>query len=201
MKNEKSKKETISIPPLETETATFKIEGITPLIVNKFSKKAQDQITDGHNKVPKTKRPKDNPEQDAEDSIHYFADKKRTGFPAGGFKGAMLRAGLQKPFEYKMINLTTWFHIMGEEGLVEIKGTPELKTDWRRLANGVMSIVHRSFYKKWEATITVMFNCAAITKEQIAQLINAAGFSCGVGEWRPSSPKNKNGSYGLFKLV
>jgi len=195
------KTEAISIPKLETETATFRIKEVTPLIVHKFSEKATKQIMDIQNKVAKQKRPARDPEQEMDDCIHYFSDGKRTGFPASGFKGAMIRAGLQKPFEFKMVNLTTWFNVIGEEGLVEIQGMPTLRTDPVRLQGSSTDIRYRAEYKKWKAELTIRFNIAAITKEQIAQLINAAGFSCGIGEWRPSAPKARNGSFGLFELV
>jgi len=195
------KKQVISIPDLDTETAAFKIRGITPLIVHKFGEKAIKQIENIQRKVAKEKRPDRNPKAEMEDSLHYFSDGKRTGFPAGGFKGAMIRAGNQSPFDYKMVNLATWFHVIGEEGLIEIQGIPTLRTDTVRLSKGGADIRYRPEYKKWEATLTIKFNNSAINKERIAQLINAAGFSCGIGEWRPSAPKAKNGSFGLFELI
>ncbi len=40
-------------------------------------------------------------------------------------------------------------------------------------------------------------NSGAISAEQIANLLNTAGFGVGIGEWRPE----KNGSYGRFHVA
>jgi hypothetical protein len=44
--------------------------------------------------------------------------------------------------------------------------------------------------------VTIKFNTSAISAEQVANLLNVAGFGVGIGEWRPE----RNGSYGRFHV-
>ena len=129
-----------------------------------------------------------------------FPDGKRHGFPAVGFKAAMVRAG--KLQDMPMTETRGKFHVLAEpdgEGLVEIKGKCRMRDDIVRLASGVADIRFRAEYTNWSAEITIMYNATWISQEQIAQLISIAGFSCGIGEWRPE--KVNSGSFGTFRLA
>ncbi len=192
-----NKKVTVELPEFAQETAIFKIQGLTPLIVNKFSEKAKQQMLDKQmKKATKTKEAK-NPKEQYEGSLYKFAKGKKTGFPAVGFKAAMVRAG--KQLGLNMTDTRGKFHVMAQDGdLVEIKGPHRMREDMVRLATGVADIRFRGEYPKWEADITVLFNPNVISKDELANLLRTAGFSCGIGEWRPE--KSNSGSFGLFEL-
>ena len=190
-------KKEVNIPALKKEEATFEIEGVTSLIVHRFGSKAIKMIQDKQDKKAKNRAERD-PKSEMEDCLHYFSDKKRTGFPVGGFKQAMVRAG--KYLEYEMVNLKGMFSIVADEDdLVEINGDYELRTDMVRVANGSPDIRHRPEYKNWGVNLRIQYNANSISVEQLAQLVNMAGFSCGIGDWRPSSPK-RSGDHGVFKI-
>jgi len=139
------------------------------------------------------------PQAQYEGSKYKFSDGKRTGFTAVGFKAAMVRAGQQ--LGLVMTQTRGQFHVMGEENeLIEVNGEYHIREDMVRLATGVADIRFRCEYSVgWEANLTIRYLKNAISVEQLAQLITLAGFSCGVGEWRPQ--KSNSGSYGLFELV
>ena len=191
--------ETIEIPKMEIEVVKFRVRGITPLIVSRFSEKAKQMMLDKQMKKAGKGREAKNPVEQYENSLYKFADGKRTGFPAVGFKAAMVRAG--KQLGLVMTDLRGRFHVMADEGdLVEIKGTPHMREDMVRIGNGVADVRFRGEYDAgWEAELTIQYFKNAISKEQLAQLLSVAGFSCGIGEWRPE--KSNSGSYGLFELV
>jgi len=191
--------ETIEIPKMEIEVVKFRVIGITPLIVSRFSEKAKQMMLDKQMKKAGKGREAKNPVEQYENSLYKFADGKRTGFPAVGFKAAMVRAG--KQLGLVMTDLRGRFHVMADEGdLVEIKGTPHMREDMVRIGNGVADVRFRGEYDAgWEAELTIQYFKNAISKEQLAQLLSVAGFSCGIGEWRPE--KSNSGSYGLFELV
>jgi len=65
-----------------------------------------------------------------------------------------------------------------------------------RLNGKTADIRHRGEFKEWSADLEVQYNEDWISAEQIANLISLAGFSVGVGEWRPE----KNGQYGTFEI-
>jgi len=195
----KEQDDVLTIPKIEIDTVKFKVRGITPLIVSKFSEKAKQMMLDKQMKKASAGKEAKDPQKQYEESLYKFADGKRTGFPAVGFKAAMVRAG--KQLSMVMVDLRGRFHVMATEGdLIEIKGEPHIREDMVRLASGVADIRFRGEYSTgWEATLEIQYFKNAISAEQIAQLIVLAGFSCGIGEWRPE--RSNSGSYGLFELV
>jgi hypothetical protein len=188
----------LDIPELKIRQATFMIKGKTPLIMNRFDEKMQGKMLEKQmGKASEGKTLKD-PEDLYKRSIYWFADGKRSGFPAVGFKAAMTRAG--KQLGLNMTDTRGKFHIIGDENeLVEIKGKHQMRSDMVRLQTGVADIRFRACYPEWSAAVTISYNENAITKEQLANLLRVAGFACGIGEWRPE--KSNSGSYGLFDLA
>ncbi len=199
MKKKVSKKEeVVEIPELKIRRVTFTVKGQAPLIVNNFSKKAKEMMLGKQMKKATEGREAKNPQELYEQSLYYFPDGKRTGFPAVGFKAAMTRAA--KQLGLVMTDTRGKFHVLGDDGteLVEIKGKHEMRDDMVRLASGVADIRFRACYNQWSANVTISYNENAISKEQLANLLRVAGYSCGIGEWRPE--KSNSGSYGLFDI-
>ncbi len=195
---EKVAQKNVQLPEMDIRKTTFFVEGDTPLIVNNFSEKAKKQMLDKQTKKATKGREAKNPEEQYMNSLYVFDDKKTTGFPAVGFKAAMVRAG--KQLSIPMTDSRGRFHVMANEGdLVEIYGKHTMREDMVRLATGVADIRFRGEYKKWKAKLTITFNASVISEEQLANLIRYAGFSCGIGEWRPE--KSNSGSFGLFHLT
>lgn len=196
---EPAAKTTITLPELDFREVTFKIVGIAPLIVNRFSEKAKQMMLDKQTQKATKGKVAKNPEEQFKQSIYYFPNGKDTGFPAVGFKAAMTRAG--KLLGLPMTDTRGKFHVKeDEDGLVKINGEPQMRDDMVRLATGVADIRFRGCYSiGWSAEVTIIYNATFITQEQLANLLNHAGFSCGIGEWRPE--KSNSGSFGLFKVV
>ena len=189
---------TVSIPKIEIKTIQFRVRGTTPMIMSKFDEKSKQQMLEKQMKKATTGKAAKNPVEQYENSM-YKMSGGRIGFPAVGFKASMVRGGKQLGFT--MTDLRGRFHIMCDEGdLVEIKGTPRMREDMVRLATGVADIRFRAEVPAgWEATLTIQYFANAISPEQLAQLITMAGFSCGIGEWRPE--KSNSGSFGLYELA
>lgn len=200
-KKESSQSSEITLPEMNLQQVQFTVKGIAPLIVNKFSEKAKAMMLSKQMKeASKGKEAKD-PKKQYEESLYKFPDGKRTGFPAVGFKAAMTRAG--KLLGLPMTDTRGKFHVLADDdvcGLVEIKGKYKMRDDMVRLATGVADVRFRAEYQVgWTAAVTILYNATWISKEQLAQILNTAGFSCGIGEWRPE--KSNSGSFGLFKVV
>jgi len=71
-----------------------------------------------------------------------------------------------------------------------------MREDMVRVGMGVADIRYRPQFDPWAAKVRIAFNAAAISPEQIANLLDIAGFGVGVGEWRPE----KDGSFGRFHV-
>lgn len=187
----------VEIPALKIDFAEFDIVGTAPLIVHRFGEKAIKMISDKQTKKSKERPPRD-PEGEMNECLYKFSDGVRTGFPAVGFKAAMVRAG--KMLEYTMKDLQQIVFVEPDDGdLVEIIGDYALRTDMVRVGMGAADIRYRPEYKSWRAKLKIKYNSGQISAEQIAQLIDAAGFGCGIGEWRPE--KSKTGNFGTWQLL
>ena len=100
-----------------------------------------------------------------------------------------------------MASLRGAFFIAGEgsELLAEVKGcTPTMREDMVRVGMGVADIRFRGEFANWYMDLQVSYNAnGAYTLDQIINLINVGGFSCGIGEWRPE----KDGNYGMYHVA
>ena len=65
-----------------------------------------------------------------------------------------------------------------------------------RVGMGTADIRYRPEFRDWKIPVSIKFNANAVSAEQIANLLNTAGFAIGIGEWRPE----RNGSYGRFHV-
>lgn len=167
------------------------ITGTAGLIMHKWSEKAKKEMLDKQMKKAKQGRDAKDPQKDYEDSIYYTADGK-FGFPAIGFKAAIVRAGTYSGMP--MTFLRGALHINGE--FVEIHGLPTMREDMVRVGMGTADIRYRAEFKQWSAVLHIRYNAGVISEEQIANLVLTAGFSVGVGEWRPE----KDGQFGTWDI-
>lgn len=190
----------ITYSQFEIAEAIFKIEGTSPLIVHKFSEKAKGMIEDKQQKKSKGGRELRDPEADYRGGMYLLKDGVRYGFPSGAFKAAMVRAGEQ--LEWKMTQLKVRFFIVADDketNLVEIIGEPRMRTDMVRIGMGTADVRYRPEFPEWSAILRIQYNSKGISAEQLTELLALAGFSVGIGEWRPG--KAATGTFGTWKLV
>lgn len=189
---------------LELNTISVPIKGIAPLIMYRFDEKSGEEMADNApGRVKQKNRVVLTPEEQYKRSIYYFADGKTCGMPAVSFKAAMVRAA-QVVYDMQMIKTRTLFRVIADDpetGLVKINGKHRLRQDIVRIGNinKVASPRYRAEFPDWSAVLTIQYVAGAFSEEQIVAIVNAAGFSCGVGEWRPE--KSNSGSFGLFQVA
>ncbi len=216
-----TKQQTVDIPALEIATAEFTITGISPLIVHAWSPVARQQMLCKQMGKATAGREKKDPVAQCLACL-YIDHEGRPCFPAGGIKASAVTAANDVDLMKTMMK--RGFHILGS--LLPIDA-PELSeadmTDWDRnerkrlkdrlhrwgggmredmvrLATGVCDIAHRPCFPKWSITFAVEYNRRVVTIEQLAGLLNAAGFGVGIGDWRPSAPKSASGNFGRFRV-
>jgi hypothetical protein len=190
---------TVEIVDFSIKEVTIPIVGISPLIVHAWSEKSKKMIADKQAKKAKSsKHELRNPEEEYQQAKHIAADYWE-GFPAAGFKAAMIRGA--KIIGMVMKDTQTSFFIKAdceETQLVRIHGKSRMRTDMVRVGMGASDIRYRPEYPEWTAELTIEFNEGTLSLDQIYQLVKAAGYSCGVGEMRPEKGKF---NYGRFKLT
>ena len=185
--------DTIEIPRIEIERFVIPIVGDSSLIMHKWSEKAKKEMLDKQMKVAKGGREAKDPERDFQECIYYDTDGDYA-FPSVAFKNAAVSA-CRFTDGTKMTVARGAFHVEGEFVKVE-NSAPVPREDMVRVGMGTADIRYRAEFPNWKANIRVSYNKRALSREQIVNLFNLAGFGVGVGEWRPE----KNGSFGRFHV-
>lgn len=195
----------ITIPPIELALVELRLHGDSPLITHQWSAKAKKEMLDKQMKQAKQAKAAKDPWRDYVESLYWLTpmpedptqddiDRASFGFPAVGFKSAAVGA-CRFSDAIKMTEARGAFHVVGEFAVIE--GTPTMREDMVRLGGTTADIRYRGEFKTWATTVTVTYNKAVLSLEQIANLFNLAGFGVGIGEWRPE----KDGSYGRFHVA
>jgi hypothetical protein len=208
----------ISLQRLGRSMIRVPVQGLTPLITNKFSAKAQQIMLDRQMGKPVERQPKD-PEQNFRDAQHLLPGGA-PAFPSVGFKAAIVDAArFFKGSKLPMTDLRRMIFVNGEPGtdqanrtlLVPVWGewtgeesalvpaTAVMRQDYARNETGVADIRFRPEYWPWSAVLEVVWVRNSLTLESVIALVDAAGFA-GIGEWRPASKESNPGSYGTFRV-
>jgi hypothetical protein len=189
----------IRIERIGRSLALIPVEGTAPLIVNRFSEKARQMMEDKQAGKRAIRQPK-NPDE-CYTASRYLMPGERDGFPATGFKAAIVDAARYFP-GVTMASLKQMILVQGEgsDMLVPIAGEPKMRTDNVRNQTGVADIRYRAEYYPWSSILPVVFIPSVIDVSSLTALVDAAGLG-GVGEWRPASKQSKTGMFGTFQVV
>ena len=191
----------VLIPPLRLQAIKLRIVGKSPLIQNRFSDKSRREMADrAAQKVRHKRAPKD-PAAEFEAAIEYLpgSGNRKYAIKAAAFKKAAISAcryveGI--PMSYAK----GAFHVLGDFIELKVKGKPKMREDSVRIGNfgnKKADLRYRPMFERLECELPIEYNASAITAQQIAHILNVAGFAIGVGEWRPE----KEGAFGLFRVV
>lgn len=216
MATKKAATEVIEIRPLEIKKVTIRIVGDTPLIMHAWSEKAKRMMLEAQMGVAKGKK-KDakNPVDDFIRSMYWLtpmpedgtmesfeeaiANGARFGFPVTAFKQAAISAAYRMGWAKDKMSMRGAFFIDSDEnGMIEIHSdTPEMREDMVKVGMGTADIRYRGEFKNWHADLTISYNAnGQYSLENIVNIINAGGYVCGVGEWRPE----RDGQNGMFHV-
>lgn len=212
----KKETEVIEIRPLAIKRVKVRITGDTPLIVHAWSEKAKRQMLEAQMKTTKTKAKEvRNPFDDFIQSLYWLEGKPeesteeafeeavkngaKWGFPVGAIKQAGNSAAYRMGWVKNQMQLRGSYFLQTEYGdMAEIKGSfPEMREDMVRIGMGSADLRYRGEFKSWYMDMTLEYNASGdMTLEQILNVINAGGYTCGIGEWRPE----KDGSFGKYHI-
>ena len=211
------KTEVIEIRPIEIKKVTVRVVGDTPLIMHAWSEKAKRMLLEAQmgiatGKKKEVKNPADDfirsmywltpmPEDGTMESFEEaVANGARFGFPVTAFKQAAISAAYRMGWAKDKMSMRGAFFIDSDEnGMIEIHSdTPEMREDMVKVGMGTADIRYRGEFKNWYADLTISYNAnGQYSLENIVNIINAGGYVCGVGEWRPE----RDGQNGLFHVA
>ena len=210
------KTEVIEIRPIEIKKVTVRVVGDTPLIMHAWSEKAKRMMLEAQMGIAKGKKKEvKNPADDFIRSMYWLtpmpedgtvesfeeaiANGARFGFPVTAFKQAAISAAYRMGWAKDKMSMRGAFYIDSDEnGMIEIHSdTPEMREDMVKVGMGTADIRYRGEFKNWHADLTISYNAnGQYSLENIVNIINAGGYVCGVGEWRPE----RDGQNGMFHV-
>jgi len=137
-------------------------------------------------------------DKEYESCFHYTSEGKY-GYPAMGFMNAILNACI--PLNIPKTQIKRSIRLLGEIYELRYKKlNKRIDSPKRSGMNASPDTRYRPEFVDWEVTLTVQYDSNQISPDQIINLINQSGFSSGVGDWRPSSPRS-SGTHGMFKVL
>lgn len=190
------------------------VVGDMPLIVHAWSEKARREMLSKQLKAVKgSGREAKDPVADFRASLYEMGDGAY-GFPVTGFKNALLSAahkdrGIPRSEAMKAIFMQADMvrvrpalaGAICDMPMVRIYGSePEMREDMVRVGSGLnktANLAYRGQFTTWACRLKIRFNSSIITLEQLQFLVETAGMSIGVGEWR----NEKSGMFGAFHLA
>lgn len=212
----KKEAEIVEIKPLDIREVKIKIVGDTPLIVHAWSEKAKRMMLEAQMKTTKTKaRELRDPFDDFIQSMYWIEGKPEVstpeafeqavkngakwGFPVGAIKMAANAAAYRMGWVKNQMGLRGAYFLKSDYGdLAMIEGSiPEMREDMVRVGMGSADLRYRAEFPNWSMNLVLEYNASGeMTLEQIVNVIQAGGYVCGLGEWRPE----KDGSNGRYHI-
>lgn len=209
--------EVMEIRPIEIKQMNLRLIGDTPLIMHAWSEKAKRMMLDAQmGKAKGKKKEYKNPVEDFINSMYWLTpmptemteeafyeaiqNGAKFGFPVTAFKQAAISAAYRMGWAKDKVSLRGAFFIDSDEnGMIEIHSdVPQMREDMVKVGMGTADIRYRGEFRNWYADITVSYNTnGSYSLENIVNIINAGGYVCGVGEWRPE----KDGQNGMFHVA
>lgn len=193
----------MEIAKIETTTQTFPILGKRPIILNRLSEKAKNELLSPAGRKTSAQKQmtlKHNPYEEFRASPYTLKEATAPTFLAvmsSGFKAAMATAALDLPGAKKaQIGRLVWV----EDTYTPLYGLPYLDMKPVRSSdmNHTPDIRTRAMVKEWACLLRVTFVESLIKLQGILNLLAAAGLTVGVGDWRNEKGK---GTYGQFEVV
>jgi len=202
--------ERIEIPAMEIGSFSLRLVGTTPLIVHRWSEKAKEEMRLKQMKRAKLAKLAKDPWGLFLESLYWVSERPPViaedsdlgmysfGFPVIAFKAAAVTAAMDA--DLKKTQARRAFRIDAPDGgeLVPIEGpAPVKREDMVRIGMGTADLRYRGEFFPWAVKLNIRYNERGfLSKAQIVNLFNVAGFAVGVGEWR----NEKDGIYGAFRV-
>lgn len=219
----KEKSVSINIDPINIKTARVRIESDTPLIVHAWSEKAKRMMLESQQGKKIAKKKARDPFDDFAQALYWLTPKPeneegiitpeafdeairngaRFGFPVTAIKQGANAAAYRMGWVKNQMQLRGSYFLRGIGGengmLAEIKGSvPKMREDMVKVGMGTADLRYRPIFENWYIDLEIEYNASGdITLESIISCLNAGGYVCGLGEWRPE----KDGDFGRYHVA
>lgn len=194
----KTKEVSFQIPAPNIQAMKVKINGTSPLIFHKWDEKAIKMILDKQMKKATKGREVRDPETEYKNSF-YYDSKGNIAFPARNIKQALVGSARFLGGAIPMTVLRGALFVMGDkDGFIPVKYKEKrMRQDMVTVGMGTADIRFRGELDNWSMEFLIQYDADLLSPEQVLNLLQRAGFSQGLGEWRPE----KNGDNGTFTVA
>jgi hypothetical protein len=195
--------EQVQIVELTRAKIVYHIVGETPLLMNSMSVKAQRELLLPRGRKTAAEKQgslKHDPLQEFRDSIYRARKGSETVLALLNtqFKAALCTAALDVPGA-KKAQIGRLTSIEGGEKLA-LYGVPQIMCSVVRSAdiNKTPDIRTRCIVPRWACKVEVTYTIPVLNATVISSLFATAGYTMGVGDWRP---QKGSGTFGRWRIV
>jgi hypothetical protein len=187
----------ISLKKLDIGTIVVKVVGDSPYMPEPMDMAVLEKYNKIKSKQSYTKD--DISEEEKVKAKFYYTEDEQYGIPARAIYNSMIRASSYL-FDIKqggMRNIKEGVTLVGDILPLKFK-KQKVVTHWGRTSGmkGSPRKIMRNAFEDWSVEVTIQFNKANLSAEQIINVLNWAGFHIGVGGFR----KEKTGNFGAFHI-
>jgi hypothetical protein len=204
MKKKETEPATVSVLNIKVANVIVHVIGTNPLIYNAVAEKSRQELLWPHGRksaAAKAESMKHDPLGEYRNSVYAYREADgdvptRLYFPTGGFKRAIATAALDLPGVNKsQVGRLCWI----TEDKVPIYGVPQVLMSVVRSADmkKTPDIRTRAILPRWACSFTISSAGPILKPEDVVKLLQSAGITVGVGDWRQEKGA---GSYGQFRL-
>lgn len=216
----------VEIPKPNIQIMEVEIKGTTPIIYHRWTEKAKLMLLKTQQKDPEAKKrairdPKaeylDSFYRDSDGDIAWpvlnikkaMTDSARNipGVTMTLLRGSVFTVGDQEGFvkmliDGKTIQTSEDIEILEQEkngiyGVDKNNANIKMRQDLVRVGMGSADLRYRGQLSNWTIKFLIKWNNDVVSAGQVLNLLNTAGFACGLGEWRPSC----DGVNGTFEVA
>ncbi len=201
---------TVMIKAPKFETAVFELNGLTPLVIRRFSAKIKAQMK-AKMETGKAASSKKNREakstNDSYEEARYISKEGWDGIHAGAFRNALISACRLVGFKMTLAKLSVFIVADGWDKqepqipLVRIYGNPVKQEDMARVETGQPYVTVRAAYHNWKVKLQIRWDADQFTLEDVSNLLSRVGLQVGIGEGRPDSKNSAGMGWGLFEVA
>jgi len=197
----------VVISPPKFATVELILNGTAPLVIERFSKKAEfmAKMAEGNSSKSKKTRTARDYEKEA-DEARYRSEDGWEGMNAAAFRAGMISACRLVGFKMTLGKLSLFVEADGwdkQDGipLIRIYGNSDVYTAHTRNATGVIDIRSRPMYRKWAAKLRVKYDTDQFSTQDVVNLMSRVGLQVGIGAGRPDSKASAGMGFGQFEIV
>ena len=196
------KENSLDIQALKRDSVILNIVGTTPMLMHRFSKKAQRELlfpSGRKNSAEKAESLKHDPLNEYREAVYLNRDTSRPSaihIPSNAFSTAMASAALDIPGATKAQIMRL---VSVDTMQIDIFGVPKMAMHMVRSSdmNRTPDVRTRPCFPEWACRIEIGFVATMLKPSQIVNLVAAAGMIVGIGDWRPQ----KGGMFGKFRIA